>query len=195
MRLAYCVLLLLLLISGMHPSPTRADDVTDQIDQALAAYRKHDLPVAVAALEAAANLLRQAQADALKAMLPPAPSGWNADEVETSAVGAAMLGGGTTVSRTYHNGDQQVEVQIITDSPILQGMAALINSPLAAAAGMKTVVIGGRPMSYAPNDNSFMALVAGKTIVKVEGNKATPEPTLRGFIAAVDFAALEKLAH
>jgi hypothetical protein len=195
MRLPYCVLLLSVLISAMHPSPVRADDVTDQIDQALAAYRKHDLAVAVAALEAAANLLRQAQADALKAVLPAAPPGWTADPVDTSAVGVAMLGGGTTISRTYHNGDQQVEVQIIADSPMLQGMAALINSPLAAAAGMKTVVIGGRPMSYAANDNSFMTMIAGKTIIKVAGNKATPEPTLRGFIAAVDFATLEKLAH
>ena len=55
-------------------------------------------------------------------------------------------------------------MQIIADSPMLQGMAMLINSPLAAAAGMKTVVIGGRPMSYAPNDNSYMTLVGGKTI-------------------------------
>ena len=81
-----------------------------------------------------------------------------------------MLGGGTTVSRTYHNGGQQVEVQVITDSPLLQGMAALINSPMAAAAGMKTVVIGGRATSYSANDNSFMALVGGKTILKVAGN-------------------------
>jgi hypothetical protein len=195
MRLPCCVLLLSVMIPALNPSSARADDVTDQIDQALAAYQKHDLTVAVAALEAAANLLRQAQADALKAVLPAAPPGWTADPVDTTAVGAAMLGGGTTISRTYHNGDQQVEVQIIADSPMLQGMAALINSPLAAAAGMKTVVIGGRPMSYAANDNSFMTMTAGKTIVKVAGNKTTPEPTLRSFVAAVDFATLEKLAH
>ncbi len=113
MRLPYCVLLLL--ISAMWPSPTRTDDVADQIDQALAGYRKHDLPVAVAALKAAANLLRKAQADALKAALRPAPTGWNADQVDKSAVNVAMLGSGATVSRTYHNGDQQVDVQIIVD--------------------------------------------------------------------------------
>jgi len=195
MRLPYCVLLLSVLISAMHPLPARADDVTDQIDQALAAYQKHDLAVAVAALEAVANLLRQTQADALKAVLPAAPSGWTADPVDTSAVAAAMLGGVTTISRTYHNGDQQVEVQIVANSPMLQGMAALINSPLAAAASMKTVVIGGRPMSYAANDNSFMTMITGKSIVKVAGNKTTSDPTPRSFIAAVDFAMLEKLAH
>ena len=194
MRLLFGVLLLLP-IFGAHPSPARADDVTDQMDQARAAYQKHDLPTAVAALDAAANLLRQAQADALKAVLPPVPPGWTADQVDTSSVAAAVLGGGTTVSRTYHKADQQVDVQIITDSPMLQGMAMLINSPLAAAAGMKTVVIAGRPMSYAPNDNSYMTLVGGKAIVKVAGNKATPEATLHDFIAAVDLATLEKLAH
>ncbi len=194
MRLPYCVLLLVLL-AGTHPSPARADDVTDQIDQALEAYRKHDLPVAVAALEAASNLVRQAQADALKALLPPPPQGWNADNVDTSAGPAAALGLGTTVSRTYHKEDQQVEVQIIAGGRMVQIMAVMINSPVAAATGAKTVVIGGRPLSYMPNDNSFAAVVGGTTMVKVTGNKATPEPTVRSFVAAVDFAALEKSAQ
>jgi hypothetical protein len=60
---------------------------------------------------------------------------------------------------------------------------------------MKTVIVGGRPMAYAANDNSFMTLVGGKTIVKVSGDKTTPEPAVRGFIAAIDLAALEKLAR
>src|ERR1700734_2557480 len=80
-------------------SGTRADDVTDQINEALKAYQNHDTQTAVAALVAAANLLRQSRADALKKLLPPVPSGWTADNAETSAVGAAMLGGGITASR------------------------------------------------------------------------------------------------
>ena len=35
-----------------------------------------------------------------------------------------MLGGGITASRAYHNGNQRVEVQIITDLPMLQGTGA-----------------------------------------------------------------------
>ena len=74
-------------------------------------------------------------------------------------------------------------------------MAALIGSPLAAVAGMKTVVIDGRRMSYAEIDHSYMTLVADKVIVKVEGNSGAPEPTLKSFIGAIDFAAIEKLAR
>ena len=45
-----------------------------------------------------------------------------------------MLGGGATASRAYHNGVQRVDVQIMADSPMLQGMAQLLGSPLAAMA-------------------------------------------------------------
>lgn len=78
---------------------------------------------------------------------------------------------------------------------MLQGMAALLSSPLAAAGGMKTVVVDGRPLSYTDNDNSYMGLVADKVIVKVEGSKDTPDPTMKTFIGSLDFAAIEKLAH
>jgi hypothetical protein len=88
-----------------------------------------------------------------------------------------------------------VEVQITTDSPMLQGMAALVNGPLAASAGIKTVVVSGRPMAYTTSDNGFMTLVGEKVIVKVDGNKQTPEATLRTFLAAMDYAAMEKLAR
>ncbi len=184
-----------LLLVGSIVSGARADDVTDQINEALKAYQNHDTQTAVAALDAAANLLRQGRADVLKKLLPAVPSGWTADDAETSAVGAAMLGGGITASRAYHNGNQRVDVEIMADSPMLQGMAALLGSPLAAAGGMKTVVINGRRMSYTDNDNTYMALVADKMIVKVEGTKDTPDATLKSFVGAIDFAAIEKLSH
>jgi hypothetical protein len=193
MRLRHVVLVLLAGVVGA--SAARADDISDQIDKAAAAWRAHDSQGAIAALEAAANLLRQARADALKTLLPVPPPGWTADPTETSAVSAAMLGGGVSATRTYHNGAQRVEVQITTDSPMLQGMAALISSPLATASGVKTVMIGGRPMSYTESDNGYMTLIGNKIIVKVDGSKDTPEPVLRSFVAAIDFGAVEKLAR
>jgi hypothetical protein len=183
----YAALLLVLACAG-----ARADDVTDQIDEALKAYRSHDSKTAIAALDAAANLLREARADGLKKLLPEAPPGWTADPAEGTAVGAALLGGGTSASRAYHNGSQRVDVQIIADSPMLQSLAGLLGSPFAAIAGMKTAVVGGRRMSYSADDNSYTTLVADRTIVKVSGGKDTPDPTLKSFIGAIDFAAIEQ---
>jgi hypothetical protein len=189
-----CRLAVLALGVALVPG-VRADDVTDQINEALKAYQNHDTQTAIAALDAAANLLRQARAEGLKKLLPPTPPGWSADEAQSTTVGVAMLGGGITASRAYHNGNQRVEVQIVTDSPVLQGLGALIGSPLATIGGMKTAVIGGRRMSYTESDHSYMTVVADKVIVRLEGNADTPDVTLKSFIGAIDFTAIEKLAH
>lgn len=185
---------LLVLFGAAAAAHARADDVGDLITKALNAYHAHDSEAAMAALDAAAAELRQQRADALKAFLPLPPPGWTADPTQTSAVSAAMLGGGTTASRTYRNGAETVDVQITTDSPMLQGMAALIDSPLANASGIKTVTIEGQHVSYTESDNGYMTLVGKKVILKVGGNKATPEPTLRTFVTAIDFQGLQKFA-
>ena len=185
----------LLVLAGVGMTATaRADDVTDLITKALSAYKAHNTEAAMEALDSAANELRQQRADALKEFLPLPPAGWTADAAQTSAVSAAMLGGGTSASRTYHSGDQKVDVQITTDSPMLQGMAALIDSPLASASGVKAETVAGRRVSYTQSDNGYMTLVGQKIIVKVDGSKDTPEATLRTFVAAIDFPGLEKFA-
>ena len=57
MRLRHAVLVLLAGVIGA--SAARADDISDQIDKAGAAWRAHDSQAAITALEAAANLLRR----------------------------------------------------------------------------------------------------------------------------------------
>jgi hypothetical protein len=185
---AVCVVLVL-------PVGAWADAVTEQLDRAAAAYQKHDVAGTIAALDVATTLLRQGRADALKALLPSPPPGWSADPAETSSLSAAMLGGGTSAARTYHHDDQQVEVQFTADSPMLQSVATLISGPLAASAGIRTVMVGGRPIAYTESDNGYMTLVGDKVVVKVDGNKPVPEPVLRGFVAAIDFESIEKLGR
>src|ERR1700676_2708289 len=75
------VLTISLLIAAVSPPPVWADDVTNQINEALTAYGRKDLPTAIAGLEAALNLMRQSRADTYGALLPAAIPGWTADDV------------------------------------------------------------------------------------------------------------------
>ncbi len=170
-----------------------ADDVTDQINEAVSAYARKDVPTAIAALEAAVNLLHQKRADAYGGLLPAAPSGWTADEVETVAAGLAMVGGGAGASRKYHKGGDTVTVSIMADSPLLQVMTTFASSGFAAAAGARTQIVNGKRTIYMKDDGSFTAIVADRVLVRVEG-KGLPEDTLKQFLTAVDFAAVEKAA-
>jgi hypothetical protein len=185
------MVLLPLLIVAAVPYSARADDVTEQINEALTAYGRKDTQTAIAGLEAALNLLRQSRADTYGGSLPAVPSGWTADAVETVSVGAALVGGGVGASRKYHKGGDLVTVSIIADSPLLQAMTALASSGIAALGGMRTEIVNGRRTIYMKDDGAYMTIVADRILVRVEG-KDQPEAVLKQFLAAVDFAAVER---
>jgi hypothetical protein len=185
--LAVCAVLPVVLAA-----PTRADDVVDQVNEGLTAYAKKDYATAITALEAATALLREARSEIWKTYLPPAPPGWTA--VETEA-GAGTLGMGSSASRKYVRDGENVEISLMTDSPIMQGLASVISNPMIAAAAGKTVVVGGRRINYIRPDNSYLAMVADRVLVRVKGSGGVPEETLRQFLGLVRFAEIEKAAR
>jgi hypothetical protein len=168
----------------------RADDITDQINEALKAYQNHDLATAAAALDAASNLLRQAKAETWKRMLPEPLPGWTAQDAESTSVATAMLGGGTSVSRTYRAAGQSVDISFIADSPIMAGIGTLLNSGLMTGGDAKLLIVDGRKVTFNKNDNSYVT-VAGKVLVTVKGH-GVDDATLRSYWKAIKFADLEK---
>ncbi len=173
-------------------SPVRADDVTDQVNEGLTAYAKKDYATAIAALEAATALLRQARSEIWKQYLPAAPAGWKAED---SDVSSGMLGMGSNASRKYTRDNDGVEVSLMTDSPIMQGLAAVIGNPMVAAAAGKTLVIGGRRVNYVRDDNSYITMVGDRVLVRVQGSSGVTEDTLKKFMGLLSFADIEKAAR
>jgi hypothetical protein len=173
----------------------RADDVTDQIGEALSAYQHRDIPAAIAALDAATALLRQSRVDAWKDLLPPPPDGWTGAEAEGTEVATALLGGGTGASRRYSRGDDTVDVSLLTDAPMVEGMAALIGNPMLTWPAGRTDTIDDRRFAYIRDDNAYMTLVSNKVLVRIKGSEKVDDATLRSFIAAVNYAEIEKVAR
>ena len=174
-------------------SSLRADDVTDAIEQALEAYKDKDFSLAVAQLDTASQLIRQARADGLTTLLPEAPAGWEAEDAESAAqsMGAYSM---VTASREYRKDDAWVKIEIQTDSPFLQQVMAFINSPMmASASGAKLQIINKQKVlvQYDTGNKSgnMQVVLGGKTLVKVEGNEVS-EAELKTFLNALDFAKL-----
>jgi hypothetical protein len=174
-------------------SGSLADDVTDQIDEAVKAYQKKDYATAATALDAAANLIRQAKAETTKTLLPEPLSGWTADDAEATTMGAGMMGGGTSIVRRYHKGDEQVEITLLSDSPMLQAMAMMFTGAISGPDN-RLVVIDGRKTTYSKSENAYQTLVANKTLVKVAGSTGVDDKTLRQYLKGVKFAELESAA-
>lgn len=168
-----------------------ADDIDDAIQKAAKFYQEGNTQEAVGQLELAAQLIRQQRADKMKALLPEPLAGWEADEAEATAVGGAMLGGGTTLKRAYRKDGKRLTVQIMADSPLVQGMMAFMGNPMfggMAAQGGKTMVINDQQAVL--KENALSMAVGGKYMIEVTGEAGMDED-LVAYAKAID---LKKLA-
>jgi len=170
-----------------------ADDVTDQIDEALKAYNKRDYSTAATALDAAATLIRQARADSLSQLLPKPLPGWKMKKQTNTA--AALFGGGINAQKTYINGKQKIKIALTSDSPMLQAMAIMFANPQMAGADAKLVVVDGRKIIHNRKKNSFQAMVANRVLVSVEGGRNTDESAVKKYLKSIDFNGVEKFAR
>ena len=111
--------------------PTHADDVLHELDRARRAYEQRDFTAAADVADTVIKLIRQAQAEAWKVLLPDPLPGWTADEAQSTSVAPVFFGGGRSTSRVYRRGTDTVEIAVIASSPlILQGLAPLLASGL-----------------------------------------------------------------
>jgi len=183
------------LLAGLYASMAMADEVTDQIQEGLKAYEKGDLDTATIALDTAATLIRQQQANSLSGVLPEPLPGWSADDAETSSAGAAMLGGGLHAERTYRKEDEQVNVSIVGNSPMLQAMSMMFANPAMMGGDAKLLIIDGRKVIQKKEDHSLQAMIANNFLVSVEGDDGTADESVKAYFEAIDFEALEKFGQ
>lgn len=184
-----------MLLALSLPPAARADDVTDQIDQAVAAYRKGDLTTAVAALGAAAGLIGEKKSRAWEAVLPEPLAGWSGEPPQAQALPPALLGGGTTVSRKYRRPGDTVTVTIMADSPLVPALAGMMTSTVGTLlAGSIVLVVDGRRVLYGKDENSYQTLVDNRVLLKIEGTRGVADATLRQYLQAVKFDAIDRLA-
>ncbi len=170
-------------------APVWADDVTDAIDQARDLYDDGQTQAAITQLEFAAQLIRQARGTGLQAFLPDALDDWTAEAPQSQSAGAAMFGGGTTVSRSYTKGGNNVEISIITDSPLLQSMMMMFSNPaMLAAQGGQLQMIQGQQAVLQANNGGVMMVLNNTYLIQVQGN-ATDADYL-AYANAIDIAGL-----
>jgi hypothetical protein len=190
-------LILLTLFFVAWTTGLQADEVTDTVNEALENYKEGHYSDAVANLNYASQLIQQKKGEDLKALLPEALKGWSAEEASSQAVGVAMMGGGVTAERRYQKEDSNITIQIITDSPILQGVMMMISNPMFAASdGGKVQRINQQraivKYSAADRSGSIQIVVANRFLVSIEGYGITGED-LEAYAKAMDYKKMEAL--
>jgi hypothetical protein len=171
-----------------------ADEVEDSISEALEYYKEGDFSSAAGSLEYAAQLIRQKKGGQLEEFLPKALPGWKAEEATSQAMGAAMFGGGVTAERRFTKGGSEISVQMVTDSPVMQGMMVLFTNPMFAASDggkMEKIKRQKAIVKYDPDtrEGDIKIMVANRFLVTVEGRSVSKQD-LQAYAQAIDYKKL-----
>ena len=176
-----------------------ADDVTDQIDEAVKAYGKEDYNTAITALDSASTLIRQKKGELVSKLLPEPLDGWEADDGKSSAAAAGMFGGGISAERRYtRKAEGKIEnltISITTDSPLMQSMGMMFSNPMFMGQDNKLMVISGEKAIANERDNSLTSMIANKVMVKIDGDKNVSSETLKEYFNSIDFKAIKDYAN
>lgn len=182
------MLLAAALAATLGAGAARADAVTDAIAQAQRAYQAGQVQAARTALQEALQLLQQRAAAGLAAALPGPLPGWTAAEARSDAAGLAGLFGGATASRSYRNAQgQSVEIEVMSDNPMIAQLAAVLANPMLAGAMGRPLRVGEQRAIQGPDGNIQM-LVDNRILVQVRGD--APAEAKLAYARAINLARL-----
>lgn len=174
------VIFLTLIITATLITSGYADEVVKLIKEALKQYKNGDYVEATNTLDYASQLIRQKKHDQLQSFLPKPLTRWTAEDETVQSVGTAMLIGGTSAKRNYYKDSSIITIGIIADSPFLQSIMMLFNTPLiATATGGKLEIIKGQKaiVTYTPSDQQgeIKIIVAGRILITLNGTNVSKE--------------------
>ncbi len=193
----FALLAALILLSA---AVVQADEITDQLERGIKLYKEGKYGESLNEIDFASAQIRQKKADTFAKAFPDPPAGWTADKADTQAIAKALFGGGITASRGYKQDKNRVKMELITDSPLLQSMAMVINNPMLMQSGQgtKPIRVGDeRGMLQVHNNRAELQLIVdGKVLVKVEANAGDKsEEVAKEFAGRLDMKKLKELAR
>ena len=168
-------------------TPAHADEVTDVIGEALAAYQSGDIAGAKDDLEYAVELIGQLKSVGLEAFLPEPLAGWEKTAGDSSGAAAmAMFGGGSMATAEYTGAEGSFTITLTSDNPMLQGMMAMFTST-ATMAMMGDLLRIQREKFVIQNGTDITGIIDQRVMVQAQGS---PIAAMQAHLEAMDFAAL-----
>ncbi|MBN1327162.1 MAG: hypothetical protein JW996_04365 [Candidatus Cloacimonetes bacterium] len=191
------VMLLIVLGLMFVGSQLIADEISDLIEAGLKNYKDGDYSQAIENLSYANQLIKQKKGENLEVLLPAPLSGWEADDATSSAAADALFGGGITVSRDYYKEDSNINITIMSDSPMMQSMMMIMSNPMFATSdGGKIETINGQKaivkFEASGRSGDVNIIVNGKYMITVQGNNITKND-LVDYAKAIDYNKIAAL--
>lgn len=185
-------------VASILVTPAHADEVSDKLDAARAAYGKSDALRALEALQAIEGTLTAKLVEQFAHVLPQPLPGWEAAAPESQQLDA--VGGGLTVTRGYQKGDAALNASLIVDNPSVANTVALFQTtagPPAGEVGWKAVKVGSEDAMIrfdpANREGEIVLAIQNRAALQIEGSEIGAEQILTDAAQQWNFALLKKL--
>jgi hypothetical protein len=195
-RVTLLVVLAFVTVFCWGPSRCFADEVADQIKEGLGLYEKGNFSEAVTSLNFAVGQIQQAQASGLKKVFPQPLAGWEAEETSGNFAPAAF-GGGVSASKSYRKDDESVDIEIVTDSPLLQSVMTFYSNPAfyAGQADTKLIKVQNRKaiQRFTPQDEQgeIQIVIANRMLVTIKASGTEKPDNMLAYANAIDYNGIE----
>ncbi|MDY0362698.1 MAG: hypothetical protein RBR08_14700 [Desulforegulaceae bacterium] len=188
-----CILLVLIIYS----LPCLADEITDSINEGLEYYKSGDFTSSVSSLRYATQLIQQKKGESLETILPEALPGWTSNPATSNAAAGEFFGGGLSAEKSYNKENSSISIQILADSPMMQGVMMMISNPmLVSSDGGKLKKIKNQKAVVRYNEmnkgGEIQIVVVNRFLVTISGNSVT-EDELVEYAMAVNYLKLSRL--
>jgi hypothetical protein len=194
-----CVSVVVLLAVALLAGTAAADDVTDAVEAASAAYGSGDLKETSTRLQTALVAVNQLLIEQLVSALPAPPSGWTAEEpegIDASAIGAGFFAT-LVVERVYTTPDgSRIDMTVAANSPMLAGLRMFVSNPamasMAGQSGVTTATVCGYDAIKQYGDGTFETnvLAGNATLISFRGRQASDEAHIDTLAGATDCATI-----
>jgi hypothetical protein len=137
------------------------------------------------------QLLNQQRLEVLKAAFPPAPAGWQADEVNANTA-PGLLVAGLHLDREYYNDNASLSLKVTLDSPTIMSMAAVYANPaMVTATGGRIKKVAGQNVVLTGKGQELEAIVLIDNRIMLNASiRGAAESVLLDFLKTVDFKKL-----
>ncbi|MGF1562244.1 MAG: hypothetical protein ACFB3T_08720 [Geminicoccaceae bacterium] len=180
--------------------PAFADDVLEQIDLAKSYYEEGDYTGAVTELQFAINAIKGRTNELYVETMPPAPSGWQAQEPEMTGGGLGALGGQMITRRYVRDGAPgEITAELMVDNPMIQAIAAMAANPAIIASQPNTERVRINRENailqwHGQGAGEVSLVLGGRVLAKLSGEQLEGEDILVDMMRTWDLDRIKDIA-
>ncbi len=177
-----------------------ADEIKEQISEAIKAYDEKDYKGAIEELKFAMAQIEELKSEENSKLLPEPLEGWKFKATKSEGAGAAMAmfggGGGSSMSGKYLKEKERIDIEITANSPMMAMMNMAISNPAMISSDPTMKLYRYKRIKGVKktekNSIEITLLLTSQLMIKITGSNLKDEKVLKKYLDEMDMKKIKE---